>query len=95
MLVSHMEARTEVVPMGGARMDMEKDNAPLSVPMPAEAGFLTDFHTKENIKDLLRLWALNYGSLGSASHRRFTILFLTFVSKSLTFLSDILPWRVH
>ena len=43
-----MEARTEVVPMGGARMDMEKDNAPLSVPMPAEAGFLTDFHTKEN-----------------------------------------------
>ena len=27
MLVSHMEARMEVVPMGGARMDMEKDNA--------------------------------------------------------------------
>ena len=49
MLVSHMEARMEVVPMGGARMDMEKDNAfSLSVPMPAEAGFLTDFHTKEN-----------------------------------------------
>ena len=27
MLVSHMEARTEVVPMGGARMGMGKDNA--------------------------------------------------------------------
>merc|ERR1712014_393875 len=38
--VSHTEARMEVVPMGGARMDMEKDNAlQFGVPMPAEAGF--------------------------------------------------------
>ena len=38
--------------MGGARMDMEKDKALQfecsSVPMPAEADFLTEFHTKEN-----------------------------------------------